>query len=182
VSDDFRIESTTHLLDSYVFGVERRLVRYGDSTYERDVVTHPGGVAVLAVNDLGEIGVIRQWRAPFNSYLWEIPAGTQDVDQEQPIETAKRELQEELGCSASEWTLLGRFMVSPGWTDQIMTIFEARNLTLTERTPEGPEETSATIHWFTPTDFREELRREPAIDSTVTIALHRAFGTFFDER
>ncbi len=182
MSDEFRIESTTRLLDSYVFGVERRMVRHDGEVYGRDVVTHPGGVAVLAVNDDGEIGVIRQWRAPFNDYLWEIPAGTQDVTHEAALDTAKRELREELGCNAREWTLLGRFMVSPGWTDQVMTIYEARGISTVPRAPEGPEETSASVHWFTPLELRENLRREPAIDSTVTIALHRAFGTFFDER
>lgn len=182
MSGDFSIDSTTHLLDSYVFKVERRMVRHDGETFGRDVVVHPGGVAVLAVNENGEIGVIRQWRAPFNDFLWEIPAGTQDVAHETPLDTAKRELREELGCTATEWTLLGRFMVSPGWTDQIMTIFEARSLAMVDRAPEGPEEISASIHWFLPIELRENLRREPAIDSTVTIALHRAFGTFFDER
>ncbi len=180
MSGDFRIESSTRLLDSYVFAVERRVVRHADQTYERDVAIHPGGVAVLALDDEGRIGVIRQWRAPFDAYLWEIPAGTQDVAHEAPLDTAKRELREELGVSATEWRLLGRFMVSPGWTDQIMTIFEARGLSGSERAPEGPEETTASIHWFSPEQFRQALREEPAIDSTVTIALHRVFGTFFE--
>jgi 8-oxo-dGTP pyrophosphatase MutT (NUDIX family) len=182
VSPEFKIASTTHLLDSYVFGVERRTVSHAGQNYDRDVVTHPGGVAILALNDLGEIGIIRQWRAPFDDYLWEIPAGTQDVEGEEPIETAKRELLEELGCSASQWTLLGRFMVSAGWTDQVMTIFEARNLTMSQRHPEGPEESTASVHWFSPSELRENLRREPAIESTLAIALHRVFGTFFDDR
>lgn len=182
MSDHFSTESTTKLLDTFVFDVERRTVRHGDATFARDVVTHPGGVAVLAFNDGGEIGVIRQWRAPFETYLWEIPAGTQDVAHEAPLATAQRELAEEMGATASEWRLLGRFMVSPGWTDQVMTIFEARNLTMVERRPEGPEETSASTHWFSPSDLRDRLRAEPAIDATMTIALHRAFGTFFDER
>lgn len=182
MTDGFSIESTIQLLDSFVFGVERRLIRHDGETFGRDVVTHPGGVAVLAVNDDGEIGVIRQWRAPFGDFLWEIPAGTQDVDHEAPLDTAKRELREELGATALEWNLLGRFMVSPGWTDQVMTIYEARGLSAVGREPDGPEETSSSVHWFSPHELRENLRRAPAMDSTVTIALHRVFGSFFDER
>lgn len=182
MSNEFRIESSTHLLESHVFNVERRVVRHAEQTYERDVVVHPGGVAVLAIDNEGRVGVIRQWRSPFDAYLWEIPAGTQDVAHEVPLETAKRELREELGVNAKQWRLLGRFMVSPGWTNQIMTIFEARDLTITERAPEGPEEMTASIHWFSPEQLRDVLFEEPAIESTITIALHRVFGTFFEQR
>lgn len=181
MSGAFSIDSSELLLTSHVFGVERRTVLHDGERYERDVVTHPGGVAILAVDAEGRIGVLRQWRSPFDAFLWEIPAGTRDVDGEDELMTAQRELEEELGVRADEWHLLGRFMVSPGWTNQVMTIFEARELSVVERAPMGPEEVNASIHWFTPTEFRELLRAEPAMDSTVTIALHRVFGTFFDD-
>jgi hypothetical protein len=86
-----------------------------------------------------------------------------------------------MGYHASEWRLLGRFMNSPGWTNQVMTIFEARGLTEGERAPAGPEEESSTIAWLSPEALRSELRAAPAIDSTTAIALQRVFGTFFDE-
>ncbi len=181
MSDSFHVEGAEEVFHSHVFNVERRTIRHGDTTFERDVAVHHGAVAVLAINGLGQVGFIRQYRATFDDFTLEIPAGTRDVEGEPPLETAKRELLEEMGLVAHEWTLLGRFMNSPGWTNQVMTIYVARQLTQSERAPAGPEEQSSTIHWFSPEELRQTLRAAPAIDSTTTIALHRVFGTFFDE-
>jgi ADP-ribose pyrophosphatase len=180
VSDSFEIERTEKLLHSKVFDVERRTIRHGDVSFERDVASHKGAVAILAINDRDEVGFVRQYRAAFDSYLWEIPAGTCDVVSEDPLNTAKRELREELGCEAAQWRLLGRFMNSPGWTNQVMTIYEARIITLLDREPVGPEETASSIHWLSREELRSTLTGEAAIDSTTAVALHRVFGSFFD--
>jgi 8-oxo-dGTP pyrophosphatase MutT (NUDIX family) len=181
VSDEFRVVGTKKLLQSHVFGVEQRTVEYGGGTFERDVVTHLGAVAILAVNDRDEIGMIHQYRSPFDRYSWELPAGTLDVPGEDALSAAKRELGEELGCAASQWTLLGTFMTSPGWSNQLMTIFEARGLTETSRQPAGPEETGSSVRWFSREELRETLRREPAIDNTTVVGLGRVYGSFFDD-
>ncbi len=181
MSESFHVVGTTPLLQSHVFGVEQRTVSHEGATFNRDVVTHPGAVAILAVNDAGEIGLIRQYRTPFDRDCWEIPAGTLDVAGEDTLDAAKRELLEELGCEAQLWTLLGTFMVSPGWSNQLMTVYEARELHLVERSPAGPEEESSLVQWISPEELRTVLRREPAIDSTMAVALNRVFGTFFDD-
>jgi hypothetical protein len=72
-------------------------------------------------------------------------------------------------------------MTSPGWSNQLMTIFQARGLTATSRHPAGPEEVSSTVRWFSREDLRETLRREPAIDNTTVVALGGVYGTFFDD-
>jgi ADP-ribose pyrophosphatase len=172
---------TRRLLQSHVFGVEQRTVEHDDTTFERDVVTHLGAVAILAINELDEIGMIRQYRTPFDRFCWEVPAGTLDMPGEDALSAAKRELLEELGFEATQWTLLGRFMTSPGWSNQLMTIFQARGLTATSRRPAGPEELSSTVRWFSREDLRETLRREPAIDNTTVVALGGVYGTFFDD-
>jgi 8-oxo-dGDP phosphatase len=181
VSDAFRIVGTKKLLQSRVFGVEQRTVEHDDATFERDVVTHLGAVAILAVNDRDEIGMIRQYRTPFDRFSWEVPAGTLDVPGEDALSAAQRELAEELGCEAAHWTQLGRFMTSPGWSNQLMTIFEARGLVETPRRPAGPEEAGSSVRWFSREELRETLRREPAIDNTTVVALGRVYGTFFDD-
>ena len=181
MSDSFSAEGAEVLFRSYVFAVERRVIRHGDATFTRDVALHPGAVAVLAINDQGEVGFIRQYRATFDEWFLEIPAGTQDVPGELPLETAKRELLEEIGYEAAEWRLLGRFMNSPGWTNQVMTIYEARDLTPGARAPVGPEERSSTVHWLSPVSLRAAFRSASAIDLTAAVALHRVFGTFLDE-
>ena len=180
MSDSFDIERTEKLLHSRVFDVERRTIRHDGVAFDRDVAVHKGAVAVLVFNDSGEVGLLRQYRSAFNSYLWEIPAGTQDVDGEDPLDTAKRELREELGVDARQWRLLGRFMNSPGWTNQVMTIYEAREITQLDRRPAGPEESASSMRWVAVKELRETLASEAAIDSTTAVALHRVFGTFFD--
>jgi ADP-ribose pyrophosphatase len=181
VSDSFHVEGAEVVFKSYVFNVERRTVCQGEETFQRDVAVHPGAVAVLVINDRGEVGFIRQYRATFDDVLMEIPAGTRDVAGEPTLDTAKRELLEEMGCEAKEWTLLGRFMNSPGWSSQVMTIYEARELTVRERQPAGPEERSSQVVWLSPEDLKMTLRSASAMDSTTAIALHRVFGNFFDE-
>ena len=180
MSDEFRVSSSVPLLHSYVFDVERVTISHGEETFERDVARHGGAVAILAVNDAGEIGVLRQYRATVDRTTLEIPAGTCDVAGEDPLATAQRELREEMGCEARTWRLLARLMVSPGWTDQLMSIYEARDLRQLERRPEGPEESAAVIEWLSPERLREVLAREPAIDATMAAALNRVYGTLFD--
>lgn len=180
MSPPFRVVSTTPMLASRVFNVEERTISDGVQSFTRDVVTHRGAVATLAINDAGEIGLIRQYRAPFDTDVLEIPAGTLDVIGEDPLVAARRELREELGCEASTWTLLGRFMVSPGWCDQVMSIYEARDLTLVDRAPAGPEEAASTVLWRSPDELRAMLRASELIDYTAAVALHRIYGRFFD--
>jgi 8-oxo-dGTP pyrophosphatase MutT (NUDIX family) len=181
VSDSFHVEGAEIVFRSHVFDVEKRSVRHGEELFERDVAVHPGAVAVLVINDRGEVGFIRQYRATFDRELLEVPAGTLDVPGEEPLDAAKRELVEEMGLEASEWTPIGRFMNSPGWSTQVMFVYEARGLTERPREPAGAEERSATIHWFSPEELRRELLAAYAIDSTTAIALHRVFGNFLDE-
>jgi 8-oxo-dGTP pyrophosphatase MutT (NUDIX family) len=181
VSDSFHVEGADVVFRSHVFNVEKRTIRHGEQVFDRDVAVHPGAVAVLAINEKGEVGFIRQYRATFDQELYEIPAGTRDIPGEEPLDCAKRELREELGCEATEWTLLGRFMNSPGWSTQVMVVYEARGIIQSERDPAGPEEYSSTIHWLAPELIRNRLRSSFAMDSTTTIALSRLFGTFLDE-
>ena len=120
MSDSFEVEGADVVFRSHVFDVERRTIRHGKTKFRRDVAVHPGAVAILPINAAGEVGFIRQYRSTFDEFLLEIPAGTRDIPDEEPLETAKRELLEEMGFEAKEWTLLGRFMNSPGWTTQVM--------------------------------------------------------------
>ncbi len=181
MSDSFRVEAAEVVFRSHVFNVEKRTIRHGEDVFTRDIAVHPGAVAVLAINDRGEVGFIRQYRSTFDHELYELPAGTRDIPGEDPLDCAKRELREELGCEASEWTLIGRFMNSPGWSTQVMVVYEARGITQSERDPAGPEEHSSTVHWLSPEGIRETFRSSSAIDSTTTIALQRVLGNFLDE-
>jgi 8-oxo-dGTP pyrophosphatase MutT (NUDIX family) len=95
---------------------------------ERTVVTHPGAVAVLALDDADRVLMIRQYRHPVGRQLWEIPAGIRDADGESPLATAQRELLEEASCRAGRWHTLVDWFPSPGYTTERVRVFLARDL------------------------------------------------------
>jgi 8-oxo-dGDP phosphatase len=139
---------------------------------ERDVVLHPGAVAVLALDDADRILMIRQYRHPVGRLLWEIPAGLRDVPGEEPWVTASRELMEEAGYRARDWRVLVDYYSSPGYSTERLRIFLARDLApvpAAERhfVPQD-EEAHLLVDWL-PLDeaveavFAGELHNGPAV-------------------
>lgn len=98
----------------------------GDSV--REVVHHPGAVAVVAVDDDDRVVLLRQYRHPVGRHLWELPAGLRDADGEPPLETAKRELAEEVQLAAERWSLLTTSFSSPGFCDELVLVYLAEGL------------------------------------------------------
>jgi 8-oxo-dGTP pyrophosphatase MutT (NUDIX family) len=114
---------------------------------QREVIGHPGAVAVVAHDD-EHVWLVRQPReAAGEEALLEIPAGKLDVEGEPPLETAKRELAEEIGKAAERWTELGSFYTSPGFTDEVIWLFVATELTDVERPEVDEEERIQIIPW-----------------------------------
>ncbi|MDH3681067.1 MAG: NUDIX hydrolase [Acidimicrobiia bacterium] len=111
----------------------------GGERFQRDIVRHPGAVAVVAI-DGDDLFLVRQYRACLDADLWEIPAGKRDVDGEPPETTAGRELEEEVGMSAASIEPLLTIHHSPGFCDELGHIFLATDLTAVPRRSEGPEE------------------------------------------
>ena len=175
MTEPLRVVGTSPLLQSYVFDVERRVVSDGDVSFERDIVTHRGAVAMVAIDGAGRVGMIHQYRATVDHELWEIPAGTIDRGERDPLAVAKRELREELGCTAQTWTPIGRFLNSPGWTNQQMFVFAATDLTSVDREPMGPEEERAHVQWLEPAQLRTLLESDEPLDSTTALGLQWYF-------
>lgn len=94
----------------------------------REVVLHPGGVAVLPLNDDGTVTVVRQYRYPFAQVLTEIPAGKLDPEEE-PRAGALRELKEEIGAQVGELIDLGAIYPSPGFCQEVLYLYLAKDLT-----------------------------------------------------
>lgn len=118
----------------------------------RDVVEHPGAVAIVALDDAGQVLLIRHYRHPAGQLLWEIPAGLRDVAGEHPRATAERELLEEAGYRASRWHELADFFTSPGILTERVRVFLARGLTWvpeSERGGDAPrdEEAHLLVRW-----------------------------------
>jgi len=130
-----------------IAGVRIDEFRYDDgTTAERQVVSHPGAVAIVAHDDV-HVWLVRQPREPVGEpALLELPAGKLDVEGETALECAQRELVEEIGKAAESWTELKRFWVSPGLTEEEMTIFLATGLRDVAHAPD-PEERIEIVKW-----------------------------------
>jgi ADP-ribose pyrophosphatase len=122
-------ETTTTQFESWLLSVRTDRVRLPDNhSAERIVATHPGAVAVVALDDDDRVLMIRQYRHPVGRLLWEVPAGLRDVDGEPLVETARRELLEETAYRAREWHVLVDYFTSPGFSTERIRIFLARGL------------------------------------------------------
>lgn len=104
----------------------------------REIVDHPGGVAILAIDEEGRVPVVRQYRYAFSRVMLEIPAGKREKGEE-PFVTAKRELKEEVGAEAADWRELGTLIPSPGCYGETLYLYLARGLTYGETAPDEDE-------------------------------------------
>jgi ADP-ribose pyrophosphatase len=107
--------------------------------YEREIVEHPGAVAIVAVDDEGYVALVRQLREATRRYLLELPAGTAEPGEE-PLETAKRELREECGLTGGEWRELAAFWTTPGFCRERMHVFAAEGVERGESAPADDEQ------------------------------------------
>lgn len=122
------ILSTDLVYEGAVWDVRSDTVRYGDGHIVRQYVAHPGAAAVVAIDDEGRVALIQQYRHPIRHRDWEIPAGLLDVEGEPPIETAHRELAEEVDLTAESMTPLLSMFTTPGGNDEVVHIFLAQGL------------------------------------------------------
>jgi ADP-ribose pyrophosphatase len=104
----------------------------------RDVVEHPGAVAVVALDDAGRVLLIRQYRHPAGHFLWEIPMGVRDVPGEPPQRTGERELCEETGYTARTWHVLADCFTTPGISTERVAVYLARGLAEVPDAERGP--------------------------------------------
>ena len=142
------------------------------NTAELEIIRHPGGAAVVAVNRDNQVCLIRQYRYIIQDWLWELPAGKID-NNEDPQLTAIRELKEEAGISAHAWHSLGHFTSSPGVFGEIVHLYLAQDLVTGESMHEDEEVIE--VHWV---DF--SLAKQWALDNTISdgksaLALLRAW-------
>ncbi len=105
----------------------------------REVVEHRGGVCVLPLTDDNCVLMVRQYRYPYEEEVLEIPAGKRDSLTEDPFECGKRELKEETGTEASEYTFLGQLYPTPGYTNEVIYMYLARGLTFGKDNPDEDE-------------------------------------------
>lgn len=136
----------------------------GGHTYF-DIVKHPGGAVIAAINEQDEICLLKQWRHAIQKFIWEVPAGCLEPG-EAPLLTAQRELEEEAGVIAKEWKDLGSICSSPGFSNEILYLFEARDLSQGTLKLDDAEQLEA--HWL-PLDKAYEMCSDGSIIDAKTL-------------
>ena len=107
-------------------GLETAVLPNG-ATIELEIVRHPGGAVVLALDEADRVCLLRQYRHVAEDWIWELPAGVIEVG-EDPLETAQRELREEAGLVATQWRELGTMLPSPGFCSEELFLYQAGDL------------------------------------------------------
>ena len=141
-------------------------------TFERDLVRHPGAVCIVPLEaDRRHVLVVRQYRAPVDRAVLELPAGKKDVPGEPDEICARRELAEEVGREASTWTELCSFYNSPGFTDEETICFLAEDLTPCARELHGVEERHMTVERLDLADVPRLVAAGDLVDGKTIVGL-----------
>ncbi|MGA2521498.1 MAG: NUDIX hydrolase [Acidimicrobiales bacterium] len=151
--------------------VEARFEAPDGATFTRDVVRHPGAVAVVPVTDHGTALLLRQYRGSIDRVLLEIPAGTRDVPGEEPEETARRELEEEAGVRARTMQLLATVYNTPGFCDEETRIYMAGGLEPGQVARHGEEEIAIEMLEVALDDVDDMVRSGALVDAQTVLGL-----------
>src|SRR4051794_38466871 len=172
MSSDFERTKTETIFDGKFFSVERATFRHEDGAEAvRELVTHPGAVGVVVL-DGDQLWLVRQPREAVGvPDLLEIPAGKLDAEGEDPLQSAKRELAEEIGKQAAEWESLGSFFTSPGFTDEEIHLFLATGISDVDERPEVEEDERIDVE-LVPLSKLDAILAENR-DSKTLVALYR---------
>ncbi|WP_141938060.1 NUDIX domain-containing protein [Microbacterium sp. SLBN-154] len=180
------VASAERVYTGRVWNVQRDVVRYAGDELVREYVAHPGAAAVVALDAEGRIIVIQQYRHPIRHRDWEIPAGLLDVEGEPPLQTAKRELAEEVDLVAERWEPLVSIFTTPGGNDEVVHLFLARGLSAApEVHARGEEEADIRVEWIALADvvdaviagrFRNGILATGALAAAEVLRRERAAG------
>jgi 8-oxo-dGTP pyrophosphatase MutT (NUDIX family) len=148
VADPAEVVAHERVFAGRVWDIVAETVRFGGAQMTREFMAHTGAVAVLALDDAGNVLLINQYRQPIGTRDWEIPAGLLDVAGEPPLDAARRELAEETDLVAERWEPLVSFFASPGGSNEVIHVFLARGLTPAPHAHERTdEEAEIVLRW-----------------------------------
>ncbi|MEJ3403623.1 NUDIX hydrolase [Rathayibacter sp. YIM 133350] len=177
-----RLLSSERVFEGKVWDVRREVFDYNGSEVTREFVDHTGAVGVLAMDEQGRVLLIQQYRHPVRTRDWEIPAGLLDVDGEDPLTAAKRELGEEVDLGARTWNVLADFVPSPGGNSEVIRIYLARDVYPVEHDfTREEEEADMQLRWVDLDDLVEaalarRVQNAPLIIGALAAQAARARG------
>lgn len=154
VVDEFRavpVLAREEIFAGRVWDVVAEDADLGHSVVRREFVDHPGAVAVIALDPQDRVLLLKQYRHPVRGYLWEPPAGLLDVEGEDPVEAARRELAEEADLIADTWEHLVTFRSTPGGSSEEIIVYLAsdlREVPLADRHERTEEEADLEPVWL----------------------------------
>jgi ADP-ribose pyrophosphatase len=155
------------------------LVTLPDGTcLELEMVRHPGGAAVAAVDGRQRVCLIRHYRHAAGGWLWELPAGKRETG-EAPERTARRELREETGIEAGSWVDLGALFTTPGFCDEVIHLFLARDLEV--MAPAHQSDELIEVHWLPLTEALDWALRGRIQDAKTLSGLCRCYHRLHEE-
>jgi ADP-ribose pyrophosphatase len=131
---------------------------------EWECIRHPGGALAVPVTSEGKLILVRQYRFAVQGRILEFPAGTVEPN-EDPQETVKREIEEETGYRAHNWEKLGEFFIAPGYSDEIIYAYLAKDLEKLETPPEQEEDEDIETVFFTPEELEKAILEGEPVDA-----------------
>ncbi len=143
---------------------------------EWECIRHPGGALAVPVTAEGKLILVRQYRFAVQGRILEFPAGTLEPNEE-PLTTIQREIEEETGYRAHKWDKLGEFFLAPGYSDEIIYAFLARDLEKLDKPPNQDDDEDIETVFFTPQELEKAILEGESIDakSLSSFLLARSF-------
>lgn len=150
-------------------GVEQVILPNGVDC-ELEIIRHPGGAVALAIDAHSRVCLLRQYRYAAGGWLWELPGGR--IEQgEEPLVSVKRELQEEAGITAAEWIPLSSFFSTPGFCDELLHLFIARDLHQGE--PSTEQDELLEVHWLSVDEALDLCRTGQIVDAKTLVGIYQ---------
>lgn len=169
-------EYPRHVYNGKALTLNLEQALYPDGTKEvLEIVRHPGGAGAIAINEQKRVCMIRQYRYAADDWIWEIPAGRIEHD-ENPLETARRELLEEAGLAAKQWDSLGKILPSPGICDERIFLYMATGISEKEVAHEPTE--FIEIHWVPLQESINWIENGTITDAKTIISLYNAMQRY----
>jgi len=169
------VKDSRTVFEGRVWSVVSDVVEYADGPAVREILQHPGAVAVMAEDERGRVFLVRQYRHAVRRELWEPPAGLLDVAGEDPLLAAKRELAEEADLVASTWHVLADLYTSPGGSSEAIRIYLARDVSPVpeeERFQREAEEAEMDGEWVALEDVLDALAAGRVCGPTLTVGAY----------